>query len=157
MLRDIFVDNCIAKNFCNPQDPEYLKLYKWLLAYDPRLGDKNAHLVLSKKILNEYCETCSASGSNSSIWVIVDRVTRQGRRVNISNEQIKDFKKRYFKGRALRNLRCSTRDRDHLPAVLLSDRKFALSRDREFVYDINNFPGFTARAARRPQNLPYDI
>ena len=32
----------------------------------------------------------------------------------------------------------------------------ALSLDKHFVNDINSFPGFNARAARRPQYLPYD-
>jgi hypothetical protein len=58
MKKDIFIDNNIAKNFTNPLDPEYVKLIKWLLAYDevPEGSPDyiNAHLAVSKKLLVEY-------------------------------------------------------------------------------------------------------
>jgi hypothetical protein len=157
MLYDIFIDNSIAKNFCNPLDPEYKRLIAWLKSYDPSRGERNAYLVLSKKILHEYYATCASSCSDTNIAVIVDIVTRQERRVLITNDQIKEFKRRYFTKRILKNLKCNAHDRDHLPAVLLSNRKYALSRDPHFVYDIIHFPGFDgARAEMRPQDLPYD-
>jgi hypothetical protein len=157
MPKDIFIDNTIAKNFSNPVDPSYKALIVWLIKYDPSLGEDNAHLVLSQKLLREYKATAASSPSSTNIVVIVDKLSREGRRVWISNQQIKDFRRRHFTKRIVRQLRCNHEDRDHIPAVLLSDRKYALSIDQAFVHDINNFPGFVARAATRPEHLPYRI
>lgn len=56
--KDIFIDNNITKNFCNPLDPEYKKLIKWLMAFDEQDKAKNAYLVISNKLLAEYYRTC---------------------------------------------------------------------------------------------------
>jgi len=120
------------------------------------MGEANAHLVWSQKILAEYNRTAANSRSDTNIAIIIDKLTRQGRHIFISNQQIKDFKRGHFKKRILHQLRCNTEDRNHIPVVLLSDRKYALSADHGFVHDINNFPGFVARAAIRPQDIPYD-
>ena len=45
MIKDLFVDNNIAKNFKNPADPHYEKLIKWLF--------EEGHLVLTQKLLKE--------------------------------------------------------------------------------------------------------
>ena len=34
MLKDLFIDNNVAKNFANPLDPEYKKLIQWLMTFD---------------------------------------------------------------------------------------------------------------------------
>jgi hypothetical protein len=156
MPKDIFIDNTVAKNFSNPLDPSYKRLVAWLIRYDPAIGVDNAHLVWSRKILAEYNRTAANSRSDTNIAVIIDKLTREGRHIFISNPQIKEFKRGHFKKRILRQLRCNAEDRDHIPVVLLSDRKYALSTDHRFVHDINNFPGFVAQAATRPENLPYD-
>lgn len=156
MPKDIFIDNTVAKNFSNPLDPTYKRLVAWLLRYNPVIGVDNAHLVLSQKLMEEYISTAAYSRSDTNIVVIIDKLTREGRRVWISNQQIKDFRQRYFKKHVERNLRCNAKDRNHIPAVLLSHRKYALSIDHSFVHDINHFPGFVAQAATRPEDLPYD-
>ena len=155
MRKDIFIDNTIAKNFSNPLDPSYRRLIAWLMRYNPALGEANAHLVWSLKILAEYNRTSANSRSNTNIAIIIDKLTREGRHIFISNQQIRTFKREHFKRRILRQLRCNAEDRDHIPVVLLSDRKYALSTDHRFVHDIKNFPGFVARAATRPEDLPY--
>jgi hypothetical protein len=38
---------------------------------------------------------------------------------------------------------------------LLSDRKFALSYDDNFIYDLINFSGFTVLVKKRPEEIPY--
>jgi hypothetical protein len=155
MKKDIFIDNNIAKNFANPLDPEYKRLVGWLAKYDPLLGQGNAHLVVSKKLLAEYNRTAASAYSGTSIGVLIDKLTREGRTVMISNQEIKGFKKTYYKKHIVKRFRCSALDRDHIPSVLLSDRKYALSIDDDFIYDIINFPGFIVRAAKRPEGLPY--
>ena len=69
---------------------------------------------------------------------------------------IKEFKRRHFTRAVVRRLTCNKEDRDHIPVVLLSHRKYALSIDDDFVNDFRSFPGFTVLAARRPEQIPYD-
>ena len=46
MLKDIFIDSNVAKNFANPLDPEYKKLVNWLMNFDEDNQTNNAHLVV---------------------------------------------------------------------------------------------------------------
>jgi hypothetical protein len=52
-------------------------------------------------------------------------------------------------------LTCNYEDREHLPVVLLSQRKYALSLDDRFIADLENFPGFVVLVKKRPEELPY--
>jgi hypothetical protein len=71
------------------------------------------------------------------------------------NADIKEFQRQHFTKKVVKNLRSNKDDHDHIPVVLLPDRKYALSLDDDFVYDLVHFPGFKARAEKRPENLPY--
>lgn len=155
-MKDIFIDNTIAKNFANPLDPEYKRLIAWLKVYRENDHLSNAHLVISKKIIAEYKRTCGTSLSDNAIGAIVDLCTRQGRLNNISNDQIKAFQALHFTKKIYRRLKCNKKDHDHIPAVLLSHRKIAISIDDNFVRDLNNFPGFQAMAVKRPQDIQYE-
>lgn len=156
MVNDIFIDNNITKYFSNPADPEYKHLIEWLRKYDPATIDSCAFLVVSNKLIAEYGRTCATGRSENSIFIILAKLTSEGRLVKISNSQIRDFKNRHFKKKVVRRLRCNRPDRDHIPIVLLSSRKLALTIDHKLAFDINNFPGFTALAATRPCELPYE-
>jgi len=156
MRKDIFIDNNITKNFANPLDPEYKKLIQWLMAYSSEKKEKNAYLMVSNKLIAEYQRTAGLSASATNITIIIAKMTREGRLVKITNEQIKEFKREYFTKKVERNLTCNKEDRDHIPVVLLSERKYALSFDENFVNDLLNFPGFVVVAAKRPQDIPYD-
>jgi len=155
MKKDIFIDNNIAKNFSNPMDKEYKKLIRWLKRYDPEDLPGNAYLVVSNKLLKEYGLTVSPVAGGTNIWVIIDILTRQGRLVRIGNADIKEFQRTHFTKKVLKSLRANKEDHDHIPVVLLSDRKYALSLDNNFIYDLVHFPGFRARAEKRPEDLPY--
>lgn len=155
-MKDIFIDNNIAKNFAKADDPEYKKLIKWLLKYDINNPTNNAVLDVSNKLIGEYGRTCSNSYSETSIWVIVDVMTKQGRLNKITNEAIKEFIKRYFKKKVVRHLTCNEEDREFIPVILLSFRKYALVRDHAFACDLRSFPGFTVLVEHRPQDLPYE-
>ncbi len=155
-MKDIFIDNNVAKNFANPLDPEYKKLVAWLKAYNGNNHLGNAYLAVSKKIIVEYKKTCGASLSDNAIVAIVDLFTRQGRLNNITNDQIKDFRARYFTKKICRHLRSNWKDHDHIPVVLLSYRKLAISIDDKFVHDVLHFPGFQAIAVKKPQDLNYE-
>ena len=150
MLKDIFIDNNIAKNFCNPLDPEYKNLIKWLMY------DSTAYLVVSQKLLVEYVGSTGQSPSLTNITVIIDRLTRDGRIIKISNEEIKEFKRQNFTSKIEKKFTCNKEDQEHIPIVLLSDRKYVLTLDQKFTDDLLNFPGFRVIVCAKPQDLPYD-
>jgi len=156
--KDIFIDNNIAKNFSNPLDPEYKKLIKWLIEFDsdPKTIHNNAHLVVSQKLIAEYYRTMGHAASGNNIVVIINLLTQQGRLNRISNDQIKEFKQKYFTNKVKRRLTSNEEDREHIPVVLLSDRKYALTLDEKFTADLLNFPSFTATVAKKPSDIPYD-
>lgn len=155
MLKDIFIDNNIAKNFSNPLDLEYKKLIRWLIKDNRQNPSNNGYLVVSPKLIAEYQRTARNSFSPTNIVIIIDRLTREGRLIKISNQAIKDFKQKYFTKKVVRKLMCNHEDREHIPVVLLSHRKYALSLDDKLIYDLRNFPGFTVLAEKRPEDLPY--
>jgi hypothetical protein len=158
MIKDIFIDNNIAKNFSNPMDPEYKRLVQWLQQYKPvkSADHTNAYLVLSQKLLVEYISSSGSSYTTTSIPVLIDKLTREGRIVKITNKYIKDFQVKHFTPKILKVLTCNNKDRDHIPAVLLSNRKYALTIDDNFGNDLLKFSGFKPTIAKRPEKIPYD-
>lgn len=158
MKHDIFIDNNIASKFANPADPEYKALIQWLMNnHDISEGaaDDRAYLVVSQKLLAEYSRSCRDAAGITSIPMIVNKLTQEGRLVKITNQQIKDFKNQYFTKKVEKKLQSNNEDREHIPTVLLSDRKFALTYDDNFKYDLEHFPGFTVIVGKRPEDLPY--
>lgn len=155
LKRDIFIDNNIAKNFSNPIDPEYKQLIKWLRRFNPE-SKTDACLIVSNKLLIEYIATSGNSLSDNSIIAIIGELTKQGRLIKISNEQIKEFKQKYFTKKVERQLVSNKEDREHIPVVLLSDRKYALTLDEKFTTDLIKFPSFTATVGKKPTDIPYD-
>jgi len=156
MKKDIFIDNNVAKNFSNPMDEEYKKLIRWLFNFNPQNLSENAYLAVSKKLLGEYQRTASHAFSATGIPVIIDKLTREGRLINITNAVIKEFQREYFSKKLVKNLRSNKEDHDHIPVVLLTDRRYALSLDDDFIYDLAHFPGFKVKVEKRPEKLPYD-
>lgn len=156
--KDIFIDNNIAKNFSNPLDPEYKQLIKWLIEFNsnPKKHDDNAHLVVSQKLIAEYYRTMGHAASGNNIAVIISLLTQQGRLNRISNEQIKEFKQKYFTNKVKRKLMSNSEDREHIPVVLLSDRKYALTFDEKLTADLQKIPSFSATVGKKPSDIPYD-
>ena len=70
-LKDIFVDTNLAKNFCNPVDPDLKEFIRWLFF--------QGALVVTNKIIAEYDASCRNARSRSSILVIVAHQTRKNR------------------------------------------------------------------------------
>lgn len=158
MKKDIFIDNNIASRFKNPADPEYIKLRNWLVSYrEVKEGeeDENAHLVVSNKLLGEYSRSNQNIKDGQNIIVIIARLQKQGRLAFIKNQEIKDFQQVHFTKKTEKKLSCNEEDREHIPVVLLSHRKYALSIDDAFVSDLLNFPGFQVLACKRPEEMPY--
>ncbi len=158
MKHDIFIDNNIASKFANPADPEYKELIRWLMD-NHEIGegqnDDRAYLVVSQKLLAEYLRSCRDASGATSIPMIINKLTKEDRLVRITNQEIKDFKSQHFTKAVEKKLRSNNEDRDHIPTVLLSDRKYALTYDENFTYDLEHFHGFAVIVKSRPEELPY--
>jgi hypothetical protein len=156
-MKDIFIDNNIASRFANPMDKEYKKLLEWLLTYHVKEANKkdNAFLAVSHKLIAEYNRSNFNASSPTSIPLIINILTQQGRLNHITNQAIKDFQKTYFTPKVKRKLQSNSEDREHIPVVLLSERKMALSIDDKFISDLDNFAGFEVKTAKRPEELDY--
>lgn len=152
--KDIFIDNNIAKNFTNPADPSYKELIRWLLKKNEDTT-KNSFLVVSNKLLKEYKSSSRDCFKGTNIHIIIDFLTRNARLIHVSNQQIKDFEATYITSSVARRLLSNAEDRSHIPIILLSDRKMALTLDKDFAGDIMKIPGFNPVVAHRPDDLDY--
>jgi hypothetical protein len=84
---------------------------------------------------------------------IVNKMTREGRHIKISNAKIKDFQKEHFAKKVLRLLLSNEEDREHIPVVMLSERQFVLAYDINFTQYLKKFIGFKGQVEKRPENL----
>lgn len=153
-MKDIFIDNNVAKNFAYPSDPHYKELLQWLIKKHPKDED-NAYLVVSNKLLHEFYASNRGCFTNTSIGIIINTLTQQGRLIKIENHQIASFISTYFKKKITKKLLSNNEDRQHIPVVLLSMRKLAITIDKNFATDLTNFPGFTVITASRPEEVDY--
>ena len=154
-MKDIFIDNNIAsRHFSNPIDDEYEKLINWL---DTRsdVKENDAHLVVSRFLINEYHDSNRNPASKTNIIWILDRMTKDDRLRTIGKKDIEAFQKEHFSKKVLKKLLSNAEDRNHIPAVLLSNRKMTLTEDNNFAHDLINFPHFDAVVAKRPEELAY--
>jgi len=136
-------------------DPEMKKLIAWIMEYEEG-SHNNAMLVVSDKLLREYIASYQGAYGATSIPTIIGKLTREGRLTKITNADIKGFQNIYITKTVERNLRSNQEDRNYIPVVLLSERKFALTNDRNFTFDLEHFPGFRVLVSSSPENLPYD-
>jgi hypothetical protein len=156
-MKDIFIDNDVTtKHFSNPIDKDYKNLIDWLRTFNNDV-ENDAHLVLSNFILREYHESNKNPNSQTNIISIIDEMIKNNRVKRIGNKDIQDFQTRYFTKKTLKKLTSNAKDRNHIPAVLLSERKIALSEDSRFLNDLLQFSGFSPIVAfsPNPEKLPY--
>ena len=159
MKKDIFIDNNVASKFSNPQDKEYLRLTQWLLHFDKNdeeNKDNYAHLVVSQKLLVEYHRSSIGANSSSAIPVIISKLQKEGRLITLSKHKLQQFKQNFYTKTIEKKFRCNNEDRELVPVVLLSDRKYAVTYDDNFTYDLENFPGFSVLVKKRPEDIPYE-
>lgn len=123
--------------------------------YEEDCDEKNAYLVVSQKILSEYLSSCRGAIGSTSIPIIINQLTKENRLIKISNDQIKKFQAEHFTKSLIKKLRSNKEDREHIPVVLLSDRKYALTNDTNLTHDLDNFPGFVVVVSSNPENIPY--
>lgn len=155
MKKDIFIDNNIAsKYFSTPTDEEYKKLIEWLATHN-KDEQNDAYLVVSPYLIREYNESNRNARSETNILNLLIELTKQGRLVNFTKKQIEGFQQKHYSNKILKRLLSNAKDRNHIPAVLLSDRKMALSEDNNFLSDLKEFSDFETITAKRPENLNY--
>ena len=155
MKKDIFIDNNIASQyFSNPTKEEYKELVEWLLTHN-RNDENDAYLVVSPYLLREYHESNRNANSRTNIIKIIEELTKQERLVLFSKKNIEGFQQKYFSNKVLKKLLSNAQDRNHIPVVLMSDRKMALSEDNNFIHDLGQIKEFTSITAKRPEVLLY--
>ncbi len=161
-MKDIFIDNNVAKNFATPLDPNYKDLIKWINEFDADIVMKNpkkkldyAHLVVTQKLLVEYLKSSRNCSKPNAIPSIISRLTIQGRIQKKTKLEIENFKKVFFSKKIEKNLLSNQEDRYHLVSVLLSKRKLCLTYDDNLTTDLNGFPGHTVIVEKRPEKLNY--
>lgn len=143
-MKDIFVDNCAAKNFANPLDKHYKEFITWLKV--------DGILVVSQKLLMEFGRTCDGCIAGSNIVALVHYLTINGRLVRFSSKQLKEVK---FPKRITRKLLSNHQDHVHIKVVILSHRKLAITGDKNLRKDLNAFPGYVITAVKRPEAIDY--
>jgi hypothetical protein len=161
-MKDILIDNNVAKNFATPIDQNYKDLIEWINEFDEDLVKKKpnkvleyAHLVVSQKLLVEYLNSSRDCSKPNAIPSIINRLTREGRLQKKSKIEIEKFKSDNFSKKTLKNLLSNQEDHCHIVSVLISNRKMCLTYDDNLIKDLNKFPGHKVTVEKRPENLNY--
>ena len=155
MKKDIFIDNNIASRyFSNPVDEDHSKLVDWLRTFNEDEAT-DAYLVISPYLMREYHESNRNATSTTNIVQIIGDLTKQERLVNFTKKEIEAFQSQHYSKKVMKRLLSNNKDRNHIPAVLLSDRKMALSEDDNFLHDLYEFSSFEPTTAKRPEKLNY--
>lgn len=161
-MKDIFIDNNVAKNFATPLDSNYKDLIKWLNEFDADIVEKDpkkignyAHLVVSQKLLVEYLKSSRNCSKPNAIPSIINRLTIQGRLIKKTKTEIEAFKKKYFSKKIENGLLSNKEDHCHIVTVLISKRKLCLTYDDNLTADLTVFPGHSVTVEKRPENVNY--
>jgi hypothetical protein len=144
-MKDIFIDNNIANNFCNPVKESYKGIIAWL--------SEEGSLVVSDFLVKEYHASIRGNISSTNILAIISTQIREGRLVKIGKKEIENFT---IKPKVKKGLLCNRKDVPHLKAVLLSNRKYALTLDKNLKRDLIAFPGFSCKVGEDPDEIPYN-
>lgn len=158
MKKDIFIDTNIACRFANPMDPHMRELVEWLKVNDTsNRGRNRAYWVVSNKLLGEYYASNKGANKQTSLYAIISKLQKEGRLIFIKNKQITAFMDAKFTKRIVKHLLSNRKDWNHIPVVLLSSRKYALTNDANFAADLKQFPGYNVTVSNRPEQIPYKV
>lgn len=139
-MKDLFIDNNFAVKYFKNPSKDIINFIDWLI--DREQLTEKAHLVISKKLLNEYFSSNQDNKSYASIITIIEKMISSGRVIEITNDQIKNFQQQFFTPKVKKELQSNRKDWNHIPLVLTSCRKIALTLDKKFKIDLLSFPGF---------------
>lgn len=143
-MRDIVIDNCIAKNFCNPITGDLRTFVTWLRDHGT--------LAVTQRLLVEYYSSTGSATSATNICALIEHLKLEKRFVRFSKTQLEEVDiPQHYENR----MRCNFHDRSLVRAVALTVRRIAISDDDNFRYDVNNLPGYNAVAVRGPAEIDY--
>lgn len=161
-MKDIFIDNNVAKNFATPIDGHYKELINWINDFDEEIVAENpekildyAHLVVSQKLLVEYLNSSRDCSKPNAIPTLINKLTREGRLQKKSKKEIEAFQNKNFSKKVLKNLLSNQEDHCHIVIVLISKRKLCLTYDENLTKDLVGFPKHKPTVEKRPENLDY--
>ena len=107
--------------------------------------------MVSNKLLVEYNKSC-----NIPLFIaIINKLQIENRLVLIKNKTLSDFKKKYISKKVEKKMKSNYQDRNHIPLVLLSERKIAITMDENFTHDIKLIPGFVPIVASSFDDVDY--
>jgi hypothetical protein len=153
MRKDLFIDNNTTQYFSNPIDDGYKKLIEWLKTYSEKEED-DAYLVVSPFLIKEYNESNRYPNSRTNIVQIIADLTKEERLTHFSKKEIEAYQKEHFTKKVLKKLLTKeTKDVNHIPIVLMSDRKMALTKDNNFTHDLELFD---AIVGKHPDELAFE-
>lgn len=138
-MADIFIDAQIANKLA--KGSEYRDFIQWLMT--------DAVLMISDKLLKEYCGGNAGCGKATAILTIVALAQSQNRIKKIPLETLTKFKKDFIddgKRKIKSNgqkLLSNWKDWWHFPLVFNAPRKLGIVADLKFKYDLENFPRFS--------------
>ncbi len=160
-MKDIFIDNNIAKNFKNPADENYKNLINWLKTGKNSSEDKKdgSFLVVSPQLLKEYYSS-NRGNFGESIITIIDILTKENRLNRISNSQIKAFVFSSNIEKRLAKTKMNIEDYIHLKSILLSKRKIGIIIDEKLHEAVNQYQkvdGIQPMAVKRPEQIDYKL
>lgn len=137
MEKDIVVDTTIIRLYGGASDPVFKKFFSWLFS--------KGVLACSQMLLSEY----KRIGSNA-VASLIDHLIRNRRFRRYERTKVDAIRAKHFR------YGCNYDDKCHVRLVMCTQRRLCLSQDRRLVRDVNCFPGYRARAARRPNELKYE-
>jgi len=154
-MKDIFIDTNVAIRFANPLDENFKELVRWLFNYDELNLTNNAYLVVSNKLIQEYCQSNRNCSKPTSIPILVDKMTRENRLFKIENQALDQFMTQNFKPKIIKRFLSNVKDHFHIALILMSPRKYALARDDNFIHDLESYAGYLVTVRKRPEDLDY--
>lgn len=142
MRKDIFIDTNIACGFAKPSSDSVMFL-NWL--------SENGYLMVSSKLLTEYKKTCNIQ----LFTTVINKLQINNRLVDVSNNQIKEFIKNNITKKVRNRLQSNHEDWNHIPLVLLSNRKIAITNDVRFSHDLKIIPGYAPVVSPSIEEIDY--
>jgi hypothetical protein len=154
MIKDIFIDTNCAVKLNNPIAEDYKELFRWLVRR--KFDGDDPVLVVSQKLLVEYSRSCGDIPKSQNFPLILDLLLKDGRRPCVKKIEIQNFKIKHFSKAIQRKLQSNFEDRDLIPVILLSQRKYALCGDNNLSKDLILFNKFNVVVSSNPSDIPYD-
>ncbi len=119
------------------------------------MNEPFAHMNVCNRLLSEYSRSARNTGIATSLPILVELLQRQGRLIKFTNNEIEIFKNKHFKKKVTKKFVSNGQDWDYIAVVALSERKLALTEDKNLSKDLKTLPKFDISVADSPEKLDY--